>query len=51
MEETFKCDKCGIEPEELCAFSKYGNNEDKIEDDGNYCEECFEQLDRLHSSQ
>ena len=51
MEEIFKCDKCGKQPEELSSFSHYGNNEEKIEDNGKYCEECFGQLDKLYSSQ
>ena len=51
MEETFKCDKCGKEPEHLYSYTEYGNNEKKKKDKGEYCEECFEQLVKLYSSQ
>jgi len=51
VEETFKCDKCEKEPDYLWSFTQYGNCEKKKEDNGEYCEECFEQLEKLYSSQ
>jgi len=51
MEETFKCHKCGKKVNEVWLFGEYGNNKINREDDGEYCEECFVQLEGLHSPQ
>jgi hypothetical protein len=41
---SFKCKKCNCEPEMLNSFGVFGNNPLKIDDRGEYCDACFEQV-------
>lgn len=41
---SFKCKKCGCQPETLNSFGAFGNNPLKIEDKNDYCDICFEQV-------
>ena len=37
----FRCTKCKTEPEFLTLFGKFIDNKAGMEDEGEYCEDCF----------
>ena len=39
----FRCTKCKAEPEFLTMFGKFVDNKAGMEDEGEYCEDCFKQ--------
>jgi hypothetical protein len=38
----FKCTTCKVEPERLHMFGKFVDNKDGMDDDGEYCDKCFD---------